>query len=479
MVTISHLKQVFDDSRSPQDFLSQISMTAPLAISRSKSDELFAQASAVVEKIHQGGRFTIVEAEEALANLDGMLTNPRLAESTRENIEREKPRLENALRQAQQYDAMICAWFVTFESGGFNELLKLQKSVGSLPQISFVDAAQPSLSELQKQWDSAIQRAIQEFCSRYGRLADLSEYRAHERELKGARKALEQYPDLGSLVDDALERLDQRYTELQRLEGEKTTIARIQTMRPSAALRDLYEYRSALASMSDLSPQTARLRDQKSDQIENSIQQYELVAEMLPQAIERADTRELVRQQRDKLLRNLEQVRETPLHARLLDAQEKIKHLLDFFEDLKALNSLSPSVPADLDDLEARIFEIENKHSAWLSATQRSLLDSKRREALDLRRRKVLEARARLDNLARRQINGEDPGTLLRQVEAPPAFLDDDGLRRLDEIKQALQRQLEDDLVAFIKAKFREIRDAETRRRCLMQLQQLMGEEDE
>ncbi len=479
VVTTSQLKQVFDDSRSPQDFLNQICTITPLAVSRSRSDELFAQASGVVEKIRQGGRFTISEAEEALVNLEGLLANPRLPESTRENIAREKPRLENALRQAQEYDAIVSAWFVTFESGGFNELLKLQKSVGSLPQISFVDAMQPSLAEVQKQWDSAIQRALQEFCSRYGRLTDLSDYKAHERELNSARKALEQYPALASLVDDTLERLDQRYAELQRLEGEKTTIARIETMRPSAALRDLYEYRSELASLTDLSPQTARLRDQKSAQIENSIQQYELIAEMLPQAIERASTREVVRQQRDKLLGNLEQVRDTPLHAPLLEAQERIQHLLDFFEDLKALDRLPRSVPADLDTLEARVIEIENEHNAWLSATQRSLLDSKKEEILDVRRRKITEARAWLDNVARRQASGENLGTLLRQVESPPAFLDGDSLGRLAEIRQALQRQLEDDLVALIEAKFREIRDAETRRRCLTQLQQLMGEQDE
>lgn len=479
MVTTDQLKQFFDDSRSPQEFLNQICTTTPLAISRSMSDELSAQASAVVEKIHQGGRFTIPEAEEALANLEGVLTNPRLPESTRQNIAREKPRLENALRQAQEYDATVSAWFVTFESGGFNEILKLQKSVGSLPQISFVDAAQPSLAEVQKQWDSAIQRALQEFCSRYGRLTDLSDYKAHERELKSARKALEQYPALASLVDDTLERLDQRYAELQRLEGEKTTIARIETMRPSAALHDLYEYRSELASLTDLSPQTSRLRDQKSAQIENSIQQYELIAEMLPQAIERASTREVVRQHRDKLLGNLEQVRDTPLHAPLLEAQERIQHLLDFFEDLKALDRLPRSVPADLDTLEARVIEIENEHNAWLSATQRSLLDSKKEEILDVRRRKIIDARRWLDNVAWRQASGENPGTLLRDVESPHDFLDGDGLDRLAEIKQTLQRQLEDDLVALIEAKFREIRDAETRRRCLMQLQQLMGEQDE
>lgn len=479
VVTTSQLKRVFDDSKSPQDFLNLICTITPLAISRSRSDELFAQASAIVKKIRQGGRFAIVEAEEAVANLEGLLANPRLPESTRENIAREKPRLENALRQAQEYDATVSAWFVTFESGGFNEILKLQKSVGSLPQISFVDAAQPSLAEVQKQWDSAIQRALQEFCSRYGRLTDLSDYKAHERELKSARKALEQYPALASLVDDTLERLDQRYAELQRLEGEKTTIARIETMRPSAALHDLYEYRSELASLTDLSPQTSRLRDQKSAQIENSIQQYELIAEMLPQAIERASTREVVRQHRDKLLGNLEQVRDTPLHAPLLEAQERIQHLLDFFEDLKALDRLPRSVPADLDTLEARVIEIENEHNAWLSATQRSLLDSKKEEILDVRRRKIIDARRWLDNVAWRQASGENPGTLLRDVESPHDFLDGDGLDRLAEIKQTLQRQLEDDLVALIEAKFREIRDAETRRRCLMQLQQLMGEQDE
>lgn len=479
VITPTQLKQVFDSSKSPQDFLNQISSTTPLAISRSNSAELFAQASAVAEQIRQGERFTIAKAKDALANLEMALANPKLPESTRENIERERLRLENALGQAQAYDEKVNAWLVEIQRGGFDQLLKLQAALSSFPSPSFVVPLQPSLIEVQKRWDTAMLGAVQDVCSRYSKLTDLSDHKAQEKQLQYARKELAQYPELASQVDSALEILAQRHTELQKLEGEKTTIARIETMRPSAALRDLYEYRSELASLTDLSPRTARLRDQKSAQIENSIQQYELIAEMLPQAIERASTREVVRQQRDKLLSNLEQVRETSLHAPLLDAQERIQHLLDFFEDLKALDRLPRSVPADLDTLEARVIGIENEHNAWLSATQRSLLDSKKEEILDVRRREITEARAWLDNVARRQASGENLGTLLRQVEAPPAFLDGDGRGRLAEIRQALQRQLEDDLVALIEAKFREIRDAETRRRCLVQLQQLMDEQDE
>ena len=268
VVTPSQLKQAFDDSRSPQDFLNQISTTTPLSISRSRSDELFAQANAVVERIRQGGRLTIVEADEALTNLEGVLANPRLPESTRENIEREKPRLESALRQAHEYDAMVSAWLAKLQSGGFNELLELQKSIDRVPQISYVDATQPLLAELQMQWDAATQRALREFCSKYASLADLSDHKAQERELQRARKALAGYPVLVNEIDDALEKLDQRRAELQKHEGEKTIVAQLRGMTASAALRDLYEYRAELAKLTDLSPQTERLSDEKSAQIE-------------------------------------------------------------------------------------------------------------------------------------------------------------------------------------------------------------------
>jgi hypothetical protein len=53
-------------------------------------------------------------------------------------------------------------------------------------------------------------------------------------------------------------------------------------MTPSAALAVLYEYREKLAELTDLSPQTARLRDEKSGQITARIQQYEQIAAELP-----------------------------------------------------------------------------------------------------------------------------------------------------------------------------------------------------
>lgn len=479
VIAPSQLKQLFDDSKSPQDFLNRVSAVTPLRISRSKSDELFAQISAVVDKVRRSGRFTIAEADEALADLEIMLTNPRLPESTRESILREKPRLEGALRQAQEYDAKTSTLLDELQTSDINKLLRLQHSFGSIPSLSFVDATRPSLAELQKQWTTAVQDALRRHCARYSALADVGEYKAHERELQIVRKELARYPEWMHQINEALEQLAQRHAELQKLEGEKTIAARLKTMRSSAALRDLYEYRSELASLTDLSPQTARLRDQKSSEIEDRILQYERFATVLPQAVERAVTREELRQQRDKLLSNLSQVQDTPLHTLLLEAQARIQHLLDFFEDLKALDRFPRNVPAELDALEAKILDIETTYGAWLSAIQQKLLEIKKAETLDVRKRKAAEARNWLDTLARRQVSGESPGALLRQVESPPAFLDDSGRSQLAEIKQSLQRQLENDLVALIEAKFQEIRDRETRRRCLVQLQQLMDDQDE
>lgn len=304
----------------------------------------------------------------------------------------------------------------------------------------------------------------------------MTDYKTQENQLKHARKALDQFPAFAQQVDEFLERLSQRRTELQKQESEKTVISQINSMTPSAALQVLYEYREDLAKLIDLTPQTAARRDEKLRQIENRIRQFEQIAGELPGAVERVTQPSELRQQRDLLLRSLEQVQETRLYPSLLEVQRKIGHLETFFEKLRELNAQSQKTPDDLNAIESQIAGIETQFSIWLGPAQQALLDSKKHEIEGMRRQKVHEAQAWLQGLARRYKDGENPEGLIHLIETPPPFLDSENITRLTQLKQALQKRLGENVVLQIETLFRKIQDNETRRQCLARLQALMGE---
>jgi hypothetical protein len=476
VVSLSQLKSFFDESKNPQDFLNRICNFSPLAISRSRLDEIFGQVNVVLEQIRQGKPFSVAEAQEALAKIEQTLANPRLPEAKREEVEQMRPRLEGALQKAQEYDQIASAWLGKLAVGDFDDLLQIRDTWKDLPALSLVSAVQPPLEELQKHWEAALQTALGAFCAKYANLNDLTDYKTQENQLKHARKALDQFPAFAQQVDEFLERLSQRRTELQKQESEKTVIAQINSMTPSAALQVLYEYREDLAKLIDLTPQTAARRDEKLRQIENRIRQFEQIAGELPGAVERVTQPSELRQQRDLLLRSLEQVQETRLYPSLLEVQRKIGHLETFFEKLRELNAQSQKTPDDLNAIESQIAGIETQFSIWLGPAQQALLDSKKHEIEGMRRQKVHEAQAWLQGLARRYKDGENPEGLIHLIETPPPFLDSENITRLTQLKQALQKRLGENVVLQIETLFRKIQDNETRRQCLARLQALMGE---
>ncbi len=476
IVSLSQLKSLFDESRNPQDFLNRICILSPLAIGRSKPDEAFNQANTVLEQIRQGKSFSIAEANEALVKLEEALATPRLPEAKREEIEQLRPRLEEALQQAQEYDQRAGAWLRALQSASFDDLLKLRESLKEFPVPRQVMPSEPGLCILQTRWEDAMQTALESFCTRYESLKDLSDYKPHERELQRARKALTEYPMSAKRVEEALDKLKQVYEELKQQESEKAIVAELQRMAPSHGLSTLYAYRERLLQLTNLSPKTSKLRDEKSAQIENRIHQYEQIAAVLPESIEHADSINKLRDQRDLVLRNLDSVQGTPLYQLLCETEQRITQLEAFFEELQKLDRLPCNTPDDLSVIKAQLTTAETHYGALLSTEQRRLLETRKANIEKLHQQKTQEAKTWLQTFAQRHKGGENPATLLQQLEKPPAFLDSESLTRLAQLKQTLQKRLEEDLVAQIEDRFIRIKDIEARRQCLRRLHELMGE---
>lgn len=475
LISLEQFKELSDQSKSPQDLLNRICITAPLAISRSKPDEVLSQINGMLERLRRNEPLSMADADAALAYLEQASHHPRLPPGKQEEVEHERSRLEEALRRAEDYDLRADTWLTKLAASSFEELLRMHESLKDFPELAQVTPCQPSLAELQARWETAVEAALHSFCTRCETLKDASDYKAHERDLQRARRALGSYPTLAQRVELALDNLGKCHAELKKQEGERAIVAELQSMASSASLATLYTYRDRLAKFTNLSSETARLHNERSRQIEGRIQQYEQLARELPSAVERASSRAELRQQRDLLLRNLDQVQGTALYQPLYEAQQKIDQLGGYFARLDVLDSLPRNTPEDLATIEAQIADIEAEF-AHLGPKQHKLLEDRKQQVMRVRADKTQEAQKWLTDLATRHHNssGADIDQLLRQLETPPAFLPSEALVRLEQLKRTWQKQRDENVLDRIESLFRSIKDTETRRQCLERLRMLL-----
>jgi hypothetical protein len=473
LVSLESFKNYFDQTKSPKDFLDRLIVTNPLAISRINADEMFAEVDSILEQIRQNLPFSLPQAQQALANLEQALENSNLSPERHDAVVAFLPRLKEAIETAKEYDSHATAWLNDFAKGDVENLLALRPLLDKLTPSALVFSSQPAPDQLRKDWETRMERELEIFCKRNSQLSDLSDYKAHQAQLQKAQRSLKEYPALYSTVETALAALDQRRDELKRFESEKSIIAEIEGMAESAGLADLYRYQARLTEFKNLSAQTEKSRQQKRDKIENRIRQFEQLAQALSQSIESASTLDAVRQQKDYLLRNLDQAQGTPLYQSLNAIKEKIEQLEAFFEQMRELDRTPAHSPEELNTMESQINILEAKFVSWLSPAQVNLLTRKKQQLTETRQRKELEARRWLIDLANRHKAGSKPHELLRMAQNPPAFLPASDLEKLEQVKKSIQKAVEKDHLQKIESLFAEL-DPSARRECLRRLQEIV-----
>jgi len=476
VASLSDIKNLFDESKNPHDFLNRICLASPLAISRIEKDKLFAEAIDILEHIKQGSPpFGVGQASDALARLETAIENPALPVTQRDEIKKLRPRLDTALHKAQKYDEQTSEWLAQVRAADFDTLVRLRGNLDGLSVPTLVTPEQSAPSALRRRWETKIKRELDVFCSQYTQLKELNDYKSQASKLKQARRALKKYPNLSQRIEDALVQLDKRRDELKQQENEKAIIAEINSMTPSAELAVLYGYRKRLQSLRKLSSKTAKNRDVKARQIEFRIQQYESLASALSEAIKEATNLSALRQQRDSIISNLKQVERTPLYDSLKASQDNVEKLEAFFKQLRSLSSLSQNTPNNLAVIREKLIDIKRQFSSMLSPVQENLLSEEARKIDQMQRQKQHEALEWLNRLKKRLEKGEKLNTLLRELETPHAFLDKAGLEKTKQLKGVLREKLRDDAFTQIEVLFLEL-DLDARQKCLQHLQTLLDE---
>ncbi|MGB9897165.1 hypothetical protein [Thermanaerothrix sp.] len=472
--TLGEFKEIFNNAKGPKGFLDTL-ITQGFAVRRINLDEQFEEIDRIIDRIKKKDPpFSIDEAHRILSKFKQIKSHPKLPQNKAELIESYCRLLEQHLDIAQKYDQQIEDWLSRLQSADFEKLIGLEKFLHQVQVPDLVVPSKPHLDILRKEWEKSLEEQLENLCNRYSQLNDLSHYTEHKNQLQKALRELKRFPILAHKVQSALDQLDQRFLELRQAEDEKPIVAEINSMDESARLASLYQYRTRLNELSNLSQRTENLRKSKLEKIETRIQQFEQLVERLPEAVETAKSLSELKKQKDLLLKNMDQTQDTPLYHRFLEIQTSIERLEGFFDELRVLDYMPSRTPSDLDSKDQRIAEIEKKYSNILSKSQREILGEERRKIDATRQQEEQKARQWLIDLNSRYSSDAQPNELLDIALKPPEFLPIEDREKLNQLIQALQLKVEKDIIRKIEVLFLKL-DDEARRNCLKRLQELMG----
>lgn len=472
---IQSLEQLKEVLTTPKEFLDTL-VTQGFTIRRIDIEEQFKEINTIIERIEKkGSPFSIDEARQAISKLNQAQSYPHLPENRRELIKSRRSLLEQELAKAQEYDQQIRQWNSQLQLANFEQLLEMRDRLREFSAPDLVTPLEPDVNILRSNWEKRLEQTLDIYCVQHSQLTDVSHYKANEDKLRKVLEKLKEYPILANKVESAYAQLKQQYEELKQAESEKTVRDEIKNMEPSARLATLYQYRTRLAELQNLSRKTENLRKDKLEQIENRIRQFEQLVEMLPERIEKAKKLSELQSQKDLLLRNLDQTQETPLHQRLTSILDRIKHLESFFESLRYLDFMPRRTPSDLDRISQQIDEVERRYSNILAQAQWDVLNQKRQEVAAIRQQAEQEAHLWLIDLITRYENGAKSSELLAIAQNPPEFLRDEDRDRLAQLIQTLQQKIKEDTLLQIENLFRKL-NADARRECLRRLQELAEE---
>lgn len=478
-LSLQDLKQFFDDAKNVQDFLDKICCSAtPLAISRSRPDAILDDANEILERIHKGDVFTQEETNESLALLEQALSNPKLPPARSTEIEKDKARLSKALETAQNYDEQA-KQILGSTRGDWDGLLAQSDAFNQLHPATLVTSSSLSPKQIKEEWESALEKKTEDVCRRYESIHDLGEEKANKQSLTRMRTRLKKagYPLLVKRIEQATDNLKRSTDDLRQRENEKAVVAEIRSMAPSASLKDLYVYRKRLSALSGLSVETTHIRDERLREIDTCINQYETLAQKLPQSIEQVISLEKLNELAIFLLRNLDRVEGTDVHSVLVALQEPIKNLRSFFRELETLKRETPKTRTDATSVEKHLKSLGDQHQSNLHGPQLALIKQAREEFNRKVSHLVTEAHQWLQDIQQRFERGEDPGVLLKDIGRPPKFLIDKDKMQLENLEARTREKLEQDILLHIESLFRSIQDHRKQQECVERLKKVIEDE--
>lgn len=462
--------------KDSRDFVHRICHAENAALQRRDRAQIDEDASEHIERASQP--LSQAEAEMVLNWLVEYSRDDGGNQALQAQAKKAAERLQSALAAAEEYDRAAREISDHIETGqrDLSTLISLQNKISALPAIDNVRRTGASANELRSNWLESVQQAVDRRCGELENLTSVTQlelYRQKLRDLKDELKRANLSSAMVNRVDDALQIIDVKARELQALEQEAGIQNSISAMESSASLQVLYGYRDQLQKLNSYSRVTMGLRDEKLKVIQEEINLLEQMGKELPDAVGRLDSVEAVWEWRRSCLRVQDRFAGTAYYETLAAAEARTLALREFFQELESFQTMSFKTPQEAQQILTRLADLLNRKTDLLSSEQQALInqmDSALRRQINSQ---IKQADQWLVSLEQEWRSDAKPAAIRIKLEQVPPFLKPESRSRLQQLKMAVQSRLDEDAIAAVEVKFRQITDAGRRQECLERLNQV------
>ena len=328
-------------------FVQRICSSQPLAISRRDQGQLVQEIKDLIAKANQAV-YTQPVAKQTIALLKSYCSDQGLQPELCESASQAAINLENALSLAETYDKE--AYDITQKINterDLNEIISIQSKIATLPHLGNVDQTASLPSKLDQEWRTRLGQVVESECHKLENIQRTTQIELNQKTLDGLKKQLKKAKlvDLVNRVDSALEVIAAKSVELETKEREWPILVEINGMDIKAYLSSLYAYRERLKTIEGYSPATMEVCTNRLVAIEQEVGQLEAFAVGIIDSAQGLDTLTAVDDWQSKCLRQLNRYEGTKFHQDLESADECVRHIRAFLEEL---NHLTRQIPRKL-----------------------------------------------------------------------------------------------------------------------------------
>jgi hypothetical protein len=263
-------------NKGPRDFFSAIAISDVVALRRRAAPD----KATIKARIQAAGQnqFDLETANNEIVWLQEIGQDERFDLDLRKSAQQAADNLALAVALATQYsrDADQLKEQIS-PANSAKELISLEKKIAQLPTLSNVQVEADTPASLRQQIEQRLTAVVEAFCRDNEAPKKITDIGRNRDRLKEEKKAVAHVglPHLIELIEQSLNRLDQREKELeaalQAEQRENGILAIINSVDPQGRLQLLRAGITTLTTLTDLSDKLARQRDTRLHQVENAI----------------------------------------------------------------------------------------------------------------------------------------------------------------------------------------------------------------
>jgi len=280
--------------------------------------------------------------------------------------------------------------------------------------------------------------------------------------------------DLARRVDKSLKVLEQKGDKLQDKAQEMNIHSAIKALTPNASLKDLYGSRAVLLDISGVSSEILKLRDQKLTDINKEIVKLEEFAKNAEKQLDMVVGIGGFEKFRE-LVQTLEwRYGETPYNEDVKKATKRVAELRLFYDELIQLSKRRADTPQEAREIMRTLNSIGRKYISVIGDEQRALIATAQSNLDGYVKKQEQLAIKWLVELEAQPIPENNLSQFRSRLDTPPSYLPENEKKRIEVLKQQVDKRLDDNVVEQIMSFYLRIKDQDVRKECLSRLQEIM-----